>query len=153
MIDFVLEGAYKLMLGFEKYKDESSKAVTDAVNETSLAVESDAKNRLAGNLGSNRHTVHGGAGLLGSIYKHKVNDFEKQVGTNQNYAPYIEFGTGDLVFTNFDFDANARQVASQYRGKGIRKVNIRGDSFLNWAAVNQQPKLIERIENNLNKIN
>jgi hypothetical protein len=78
---------------------------------------------------------------------------EKVVGTDVEYASYIEFGTGDMVFENFDFDDNARRVAADFKGKGIRKVNIKGDSFLNWAAVNQQEKLVKRIEDNLNKIN
>ena len=32
------------------------------------------------------------------------------------------------------------------KGKGIKKVNIKGDSFLNWAAVNREKKHIERLE-------
>ena len=142
-----------LLSDLKGYDREAEKAIEKAVSDTSLAVQTDAKNRLRGMLGSDKHTIHGGAGLLGSIYNRIVGKMEKIVGSDKHYAPYIEFGTGDLVFTNFDFDNDAKEMAAQYKGKGIRKVNIRGDSFLNWAAVNQQKKLIDRITNNLNKIN
>lgn len=155
-----------LIRDLKKYEKEIEKAIDKAVAQTSLAIQSDAKNRLRGMLGADsapsmpkqniktrQQTGHGGAGLLGSIYNRVVKSMEKVVGSNKHYAPYIEFGTGDLVFTNFDFDDNAKKVAAQYKGRGIRKVNIRGESFLNWAAVNQEKKLITRIETELNKIN
>lgn len=152
MIGLEVTGVEGLIRGFKGYEKEAEKAISKAVTDTAKAIESDAKKRLAGQLGSNKHTIHGGAGLLGSIYNRVVDVLEKVVGTNTHYAPYIEFGTGDLVFTNYDFSDEAKATAAQYKGKGIRKVNIRGDSFLNWAAVNQRAKLEKRITDNLNKI-
>jgi hypothetical protein len=148
-----ISGVDELLKDFKGYEVEAGKALDKAIKDTAKGVETDAENRLRGLLGSAKHTIHGGAGLLGSIYNRVSGQFEKIVGTPVYYAPYIEFGTGDLVFENFDFDENARSIASQYKGKQPAKHPIRGDSFLNWAAVNQQKKLVERIENELNKIN
>ncbi len=158
-----IQGLLRDLKGYEK---ESEKAIDKAVTDTAKAIQTDAKDRLRSYLAivgeyvtskSGRKTQakrgHGGSGLTGSIYNRVVKSMEKVVGSNKHYAPYIEFGTGDLVFTNFDFDNDAKEVAAQFKGKGIRKVNIKGGSFLNWAAVNQQKKLIERIETNLNAIN
>jgi hypothetical protein len=74
------------------------------------------------------------------------------VGTAKKYAPYIEFGIGDLVFTSKEFTDEEKQVASQFRGTK-RVHGFKGISYLGWAATNQGPKLIERIEKNLNAIN
>jgi len=162
MIGLEIIGTEELLKGFDKYREEAEKAINKAVSDTSFNIETDAKNRLLNsieghsypkmNVKTHQQTGHGGAGLLGSIYNRVVQSMEKVVGTNKSYAPYIEFGTGDLVFTNSEFDEDARETASQYKGKGIRKVNIRGTSYLNYAAVHNRKKLVERIKENLNKI-
>jgi hypothetical protein len=156
------------MIGLEAVKGllstfnvKAARAIDKAVGDSALDIETIAKKRLMGQMGSAAHSVpkkgkgkqqgHGGGGLLGSIKRKRVKDMEWTVGTPSPYAPYIEFGTGDLVFTNFEFDDEAKAIASQFKGKGIRKVNIRGDSFLNYAAVNQSKKFIERVIEQINK--
>jgi len=138
------------MQKFEKYKVQSDKALDKAIDRTAFAVQKDAQSRLQGMFGSKRHIVF--ARLMRDIYLRTFGKFEKRVGSNVEYAPYIEFGTGDLVFTNFNFSPEAKVAAAEFKGRGIRKINIHGDSFLNWAAVNQTPKHRERIIEELNKI-
>ena len=150
-IDCEILGVSGVVSDFKKYGSEAEKAIDIAVKKTGLAVESDAKKRLKGMFGSAKHWISGR--LASSIYNRKIQNGERIVGTDVKYAPYIEFGTGSVVFQNFDFDADARRIASQYKGSGVRKVNIKGDSFMNWAAVNQQNKNVERIKEELNKIN
>lgn len=158
-----IQGLLRDLKGYEK---ESENAINKAIAQTSLAIQTDAKNRLReyltniGEFLTDKKTGkkaasmrgHGGSGLVGSIYNRVVKSMEKIVGSDKHYAPYIEFGTGEKVFTNYDFDDEAKKVAAQFKGK--KKVKgIRGVSFLNWAAVNQEKKHIERIETELNKIN
>jgi len=153
MINFTIDGTDRLLTRIEAYRKASDNAVLTAVKQTALAIEKTAKLRLRGMLGSMKH-IGIGAFLWKSIYNRSTGKkAEYIVGTPVEYAPYIEFGTGDLVFTNFSFDAQAREVASHYKGRGLRKVNIRGDSFLNYAAVEQQPKLEQRIIDEMNKAN
>jgi hypothetical protein len=147
-IGLEVTGVEDLIKDFKGYEKEAQKAMDKAIDDTSKAVESDAKKRLNGLFGSAKHNIHGGAGLLGSIYNRVVKTGEKVVGTSKEYAAYIEFGTGDLV----EIPEGLESVAAQFRGKGIRKVNIKGDSYLNWAAINQRKRFIERISTNLNKI-
>jgi hypothetical protein len=147
MIGVEITGTQELISDFKGYEKEAEQAINKAVTDTAKAIETDAKRRLQGQLGSKRHWITGN--LAKSIYNRIVQSMEKVVGTKLPYAPYIEFGTGDFV----DIPEGAEGVASLFRGKGIRKVNIKGDSFLNWAAVNQRQKLVERIKANLNKIN
>jgi hypothetical protein len=155
MITISIEGLEQLKSDFVSYEKASGKAVKKVVNDTSNAVRKDAVSRLKGMFGSAKHWV--GGTLASSIYNKRdvaveTHAYTKLVGTHEEYAPYIEFGTGDLVFENFEFSEEAKTYAAQYKGKGIRKVNIRGDSFLNWAAVNQAKKFRERVIEELNKI-
>jgi hypothetical protein len=153
ILDTKVEGVEGLLRDFKGYEKEAEAAIDKAVKETAQKGAKMAKDRLEGRLGSKRHYHFGD--LIKSVFAKKGNKkMEAQFGSYTcEYAPYIEFGTGDLVFTNFEFDEDARRVAAQYKGQGIRKVNIRGDSFLNYAAVEQAPKLRERITNELNAIN
>jgi hypothetical protein len=145
-IGLEVTGTDNLIKDFKGYEKEAQEAVDKAVSDTAKSVETDAKNRLKGLYGSAKHIVTGV--LRSSIYNRPAIGGGKVVGTTVDYAPYIEFGTGDLV----EIPEGTGDVAAQYKGKGIRKINIKGDSFLNWAAVNQRKKLIERITGNLNKI-
>lgn len=47
------------------------------------------------------------------------------VVADTNYAAYQEFGTGDLV----DIEPGYEDVAREYKGKGIRKVNVPAKSY------------------------
>lgn len=150
MIGVDIIGVEGLRQDLKSYSKEAQKAIDKAVGQTATQIESVAKQRLLGMFGSARHVIY--ANLLKSIYKRKIESMEVVVGTPVKYAPYIEFGTGQEVFKNFDFDDEAKRVALQF--KGTKKVKgIKGDSFLNFAAVNQGKKLLERIETELNKIN
>jgi hypothetical protein len=147
MIGAQIDGVEGLLRDFKGYEKEAEAAINKAIGITALAIETDAKKRLNGMFGSKKHWITGN--LAKSIYNRVVKSMEKIVGTPVEYAPYIEFGTGDMV----DIPEGAESVAILFKGKGIKKVNIKGDSFLNWAAVNQQEKLVTRIETELNKIN
>lgn len=151
MISIEVVNGRDVMADIERYGKEATTAIDKATDDTALAIQKDAHMRLNGMLGSDKHTIHGGAGLLGSVYRRVVQSMERIVGSNKHYAPYIEFGIGEMVFTNMDFSEEAKQVAAQF--KGVKKVKgFKGDSFLNWAAVNQEKKFQERIEKELNKL-
>jgi phage gpG-like protein len=97
--------------GLKRYGIESVKALWRAITRTAFAIETDAKERLAGNLGSARHIVTGrlrssihveykGANTFKGVAASKgsdgklnvpIEDLEAVVGTNVEYAPKIEF--------------------------------------------------------------
>lgn len=141
-----IDGVDKIMQDFKGYEKEAERAIGHAVYITALNVEKDAKSRLNGLLGSAKHWITGT--LAKSIYNRPVNSMEKVVGTPLEYAGYIEFGTGDYV----EIPDGSESIASEW--KGTKKIKgFKGDSFLNWAAVNQNKKHRERIIKELNKIN
>jgi len=68
------------------------------------------------------------------------------------YAPYVEFGTGGLVFYGESWvDSELEAFASQFKGKGIRKVNLYPQPFFFRAFFERKTELIERLKKVLMK--
>jgi hypothetical protein len=63
------------------------------------------------------------------------------------YAPYQEFGTGALVNVPPGFE----EFAMQYKGRGIRRVNIKAKHFLFNAWVVRGREFLENIERILSR--
>jgi hypothetical protein len=123
----------------KEYGVHAAKALMDAIYRTALAMETDAKRRLNGQLGSAKHWITGR--LASSVHAEvkgkntfaatkasegrdgsfglPIDDLEALVGTNVVYGPNIEFGF---------------------------------DSFIQFAATKQSPELPKRIEKELNKL-
>lgn len=68
-------------------------------------------------------------------------------GAGSSYAPYQEFGTGGLVSIPQGLEAEA----AQYKGKGIRQINMRPQPFFFAPAFAEWNKLKKRIEKMLSK--
>lgn len=68
-------------------------------------------------------------------YKATLKGFGAEVGFTVPYAPYLEFGTGGYVNIPEGFE----EFASQFKGKGLRQVNITPRPFLipNWIKESQ----------------
>lgn len=81
-------------------------------------------------------------GLLAGSYEAKTNKvkskLEGAVESKVMYAPYIEFGTGSLV----QIPAGWEDFASQFKGAGIRQVNI-----------SPTPAFVPSIEKNFEQMN
>ena len=156
-----IQGLLRDLKGYEK---EAQSAIDRACSQTANEINIIAKGRLSGMFGGDlahsmpkqsvktkQQTGHGGAGLMGAMYVRKQAVMDWVVGNSKKYAAYIEFAIGEYVFTSMEFSEEAKKVAAQF--KGSKKVKgFPTNSFLNWAAVNQEKKHIERIEKELNKI-
>lgn len=127
--------------GIKEVKDalkKNEKAITDALDMemTAYAVDIEA-------LATRKVKKYFGAsGLSGAFYleNKKLN---KTVGNSKLYAPYVEFGTGATV----DVPKGLEGYAMQFKGRGIRKVNLPARPFL----FNSQRELfagfIKRVKN------
>jgi hypothetical protein len=63
------------------------------------------------------------------------------------YAPYQEFGTGGYVFMGQTWmTPELLTVASAFKGKGIRKVNMMPKPFFYAPFYEEKPRLIKAIE-------
>lgn len=64
-----------------------------------------------------------------------------RVDVNMHYAPYIEFGTGGFV----DVPEGLGSYAMQFKGKGIREVNMPPQPFLYPAFFSESEAMMERL--------
>ena len=66
----------------------------------------------------------------------------KELRNPTTYAPYIEFGTGASV----EIPSELQDEAMQFKGMGVRKVNMRAQPFFFWPYFMERSKLITRIK-------
>lgn len=59
-----------------------------------------------------------------------------------NYAPYVEFGTG----TGVDVPTELRDYAIQFKGRGIRQVNLPARPFFFEPFMRRRKELVENIK-------
>jgi phage gpG-like protein len=112
-----LKGTKELVKKLAKYSDKVHKGVQDQTQKFLLKVELEAKLAVVADLG----------GLRGFIKATPTSDkMGGVVGAYVHYAPYVEFGTGAKV----KVPKGLEDYAMQFKGKGIRKVNLPARPFL-----------------------
>lgn len=85
-------------------------------------------------------------GVLRGSIKSDVDGLEGVVYTNVHYAPYLEFGTGGLV----DVPEGLESYAIQFKGQGIKQVNLMPRPYLYPAWKTNTIKMLERLEKKIN---
>jgi HK97 gp10 family phage protein len=135
-ISFRIEGLEALIKRIGKLAPEIAKEVAMEVNASALAIQSKAR----------RDVVVDNGILRNSIQLKEINTGDKimyTVGSRLRYAPYVEFGTGGTV----SVPAGYEDFAIQFKGKGIRKINLRPRPYLIPAFESEIPILRKNIQN------
>jgi HK97 gp10 family phage protein len=135
-ISFKIEGLDALIKRLGKLPPKIAKEVAMEVNASALAIQSKAKRDVKVDNGT----------LRNSIQLKEINQGNKivyTVGSALKYAPYVEFGTGGEV----NVPAGYETFAIQFKGKGIRKINLRARPYLIPAFESQIPILRKNIKN------
>lgn len=107
------------------------------VVKTATTIESKAKSRVVVDSGK----------LKQSIYSTPPKNGICEVGATEDYAPYIEFGTGGNVEVPNSFN----DLAIQFKGKGIRTINRAAQPFLIPAFLEESENLKKETENIVSK--
>ena len=135
-ISFKIEGLDDLIKRMGKLAPEIAKEVAMEVNASALAIQSKAR----------RDVVVDNSTLRSSIQLREINRGDKimyTVGSALRYAPYVEFGTGGTV----SVPAGYEDFAMQFKGKGLRKINLRPRPYLIPAFESEIPILRKNIQN------
>ena len=106
--------------------------VGDEINASALSIQNSAKRLAPVDLGFLRNNI----ALV------PIGDLTFAVEARAKYSPYIEFGTGGEV----NVPAGYEDLAILFKGKGIKKINIRPQPFLIPSYETEKPKLIERLK-------
>ena len=127
-----ITGVKELEKILNKMSKDTEDVTSQEINDSALTIARNAK----------RNVVVDNGFLRGSIQLEPLSKLAYSVEAKAKYAPYVEFGTGGLV----DIPAGYEQYASIFRGKGIRKVNLRARPFLIPAFENEIPNLMKRLK-------
>lgn len=87
-------------------------------------------------------------GFLRNSIRADSSGLEGEVTVGVDYAPYIEFGTGGLV----DVPEGLESYAIQFKGRGVKQVNLTARPFLFPAFYKETKDMDTRIEKGINKI-
>jgi HK97 gp10 family phage protein len=134
-ISFKIEGLDALIKRLGKLSPKIAKEVAMEVNASALSIQSKAKREVKVDNGT----------LRNSIQLKEINQDNKivyTVGSALKYAPYVEFGTGGEV----NVPAGYETFAIQFKGKGIRKINLRARPYLIPAFESEIPILRKNIQ-------
>jgi HK97 gp10 family phage protein len=138
-VTFDIKGIDKLFDKFQSLNSKSKGAIKDEFNASALKIQLDAKRNVIVDTGFLRNSIY--------LKEQGTNDkFVYTVGAKSKYAPYVEFGTGGLVKIPDGYNA----FAANFKGKGIKRINLRARPFLIPAFEQEKPKLIQRLKKLLN---
>lgn len=110
----------------KKYREE----FVDILNETVQNIETDAIVAVPVDTGILRSSINGEVKGLNGI-----------IGSTVKYSPYVEFGTGGLV----DVPSGLESYAIQFKGAGIKEVNLPPKPFLIPSAKKNITIMIEQL--------
>lgn len=136
-----LEGNKALLKNLDKLNEATRTILGHEIERSIEKIDADAISAIQsgiadkGGLKSNMHRETDKKNLRG------------QVESRAHYSPYVEFGTGGMV----NVPQGLESYAMQFKGKGIRKVNLPPRPFLFPAFHAEIPKLTERIKRAIKK--
>jgi HK97 gp10 family phage protein len=112
----------------------------------------DAANKIVAQAKNNLSGVTDQGGLVNAFFVEKPLDTDDKIvyaaGNRQNYAPYVEFGTGRLVSVPNEL----KELAIQFKGRGIKEVNLPARPFLWPALVKESAEYIKRLKTILKRL-
>ena len=119
MVSIKVKNIKKIQDAFVKYGDEAIKEISNIVELTANTIEDEAKVKAPVDNGTLRQSISKAANI-----QHR--GLTWSVHANMPYSAYMEFGTGGLV----DIPIGWESMASKFKGKGIRQVNIMPHPFM-----------------------
>lgn len=133
-----VKGLKKLLKQLNDLPNKSERDISRIVQNRARRVERDAKIRAPKDFGV----------LARSITTFETADpLTYKVAALAKYAPYMEFGTGGLV----SVPPEMQQIASQFKGRGLKRIDIRPRPYLYPALRGQRKEFIKDIEKYIEK--
>jgi phage gpG-like protein len=140
-IDVKISGNQAIINRLRELSSQAVSVVADEVEATTMDIHRDAVARVPVDTGR----------LKGSLTPVVLKQGEKvtgEVGTNVEYAPYVEFGTGGKV----NIPQGLETYAARFKGKGERQVNLPARPYLFNSFFENVPKMMARIQKGIASI-
>ena len=126
-----IEGLNEFRNSLKRYAEKFPKETADAIKEEGFNLQAMAKSDAPVDIGK----------LSQNIDIDNSEEFTSKVTANTPYAPYVEFGTGGEVQVPDGWD----EIAAQFKGKGIRTINMKPQPYLIPNFVKVRKRLTETI--------
>lgn len=120
-----------------KYSKEAEQLIEGITEQSARKIEKDAKQYAPANFGK----------LGQSINAFKESSSNWVIVAGAPYAAYVEFGTGGLV----NVPTELKDIAITWKGKGIRKINLRPRPYMYPALLKGRKEYLETLKKALNK--
>ena len=130
---------YKYLKNLE---DDVADYVRAEVEDSMLAIESEAASNVAVDTGALKNSIQS------TPIKVSKNEVTGGVEVGAAYAPYVEFGTG----TKVKVPSELNDFAAQYKGDGVKEVNLPARPFFYPEVFKQRTELPKNIERTLKKL-
>lgn len=131
----------RLTRKLDNLKKISEQGLSNEIGQTVFKGAERMKSNVVVDKGNLKQSIAAGASKNKGFVKAKA-----------NYAPYIEFGTGRLVnledLTDLGLPAS---YAMQFKGKGIKEVNLPARPFFFSSMRIELKKLLDRLDNTIKK--
>jgi HK97 gp10 family phage protein len=140
---FKILGTKELMQKLSKYSDKVTKGIRQETERFAVQTTHDAKQNLqAAVYSKGMASATDLTGQLKTMIQFDVNSKGATILVPVSYAPYVEFGTG----TKVNVPKGLENYASQFKGKGIKQINLSARPFL-FPAVEKNSKIFfERVK-------
>ena len=126
-----MHGNKALLKGLEKISEKVRQGVEDEIEASAYEIHNKAVSRVPVD-----------TGFLKNSLNVQTQGMTAQVEATVKYAPFVEFGTGALV----NVPAGLEDYAAQFKGKGVRQVNLPPRPFLFNSFAEERPKLVKNIQ-------
>ena len=130
---------YKYLKNLE---DQVSDYVRAEVEDSMLAIESEAANKVRVDTGALKNSIQS------TPIKVTKNQITGGVEVGAAYAPYVEFGTG----TKVKVPSELSDFAAEFKGDGVKEVNLPARPFFYPGVFKQRTELPKNIERTLKKL-
>ena len=136
-----VSGINLVLSGLDKYAEDVQRLVQEEVKDWAERVESDAKRDTPVDTGALKNSIRAVLGANGLTWIVKVGGIN-----NVDYAPYVIFGTGSFVDEAFLQQYGLVAYAAQFKGAGVKEVNLPMRDFLYRNARTEFEKTFQNIK-------
>jgi HK97 gp10 family phage protein len=134
-----VKGLDKVLNSLKAYGVKAENGIKAITSATGEEIAADAKTLSPVDNGTLRQSIN--ADIVN-------NGFTSRIAANAPYAAYQEFGTGGLVSVPKELES----IAAQFKGKGIRQINLKPQPFLYPAFVKGRAQYVKDLEALLTKL-
>ena len=133
-----IEGLEETLKKLEKADQKLTEGVHEVMKNGAKVIANEAKGDVPVKTGR----------LKSSIGVSELSYLSFKIHTKEDYAPYVEFGTGGKV----NVPTGLELYAIQFKGKGVREVNLPARPYLFPAYFKYLPQIIKDLKAQIKKI-